>query len=79
VRLVAAGSSERIKAALGRACYAGLRLGEVRALAWVGRGLRGRSGQRPAIRAAGRDDEGTEDGVNKRIGQLRAELERLNA
>jgi integrase len=33
-KLVAAGSSERIKAALGLAGYAGLRLGEVRALSW---------------------------------------------
>ncbi|MFN2471051.1 MAG: tyrosine-type recombinase/integrase [Gaiellaceae bacterium] len=33
-QLVAAGASERVRAALGLASYAGLRLGEVRALAW---------------------------------------------
>jgi integrase len=33
-RLVAAGSSERRRTALGLACYAGLRLGEIRGLRW---------------------------------------------
>jgi integrase len=34
-RLVAAGSSERVRAALGLTGYAGLRLGEIRALTWA--------------------------------------------
>src|SRR5262249_33725079 len=35
VRPITAGTSERIRAALALACYAGLRLGELRALAWA--------------------------------------------
>src|SRR5262249_16537080 len=33
--LVAAGSSERVRAAIGLAGYAGLRLGEIRAISWA--------------------------------------------
>ena len=61
-KLVDAGTSERWRAALGLAGYAGLRLGEIRALTLGRRRPRGGHGRRAPLAAAGRNGEGAEDG-----------------